>query len=220
MVLALMLDLARNVSVSTMAYHEGREPETRLGVQLRDSTAGIIGYGAIGEYLASILVAMGMRVLVNDPYKTVEAPGVEQTDFDNLLKESDFVLPLAVATEETEKLIDAYALSLMKPTAFLVNCSRGDLVDEEALEEALQAGRFAALAMDVGRAQDQRPSQHLAELPGVVATPHLGGLTVHAARPQTMSPVEQVEAMLEGRIPPRAVNPDHASRLKAYWERK
>jgi len=220
MVLALMLDLARNVSVSTMAYHEGREPETRLGVQLRDSTAGIIGYGAIGEYLASILVAMGMRVLVNDPYKTVKAPGVEQTDFDNLLKESDFVLPLAVATEETEKLIDAYALSLMKPTAFLVNCSRGDLVDEEALEEALQAGRFAALAMDVGRAQDQRPSQHLAELPGVVATPHLGGLTVRAARPQTMSPVEQVEAMLEGRIPPRAVNPDHASRLKAYWERK
>jgi D-3-phosphoglycerate dehydrogenase len=67
MVLALMLDLARNVSASTMAYHEGREPETRLGVQLRDSTAGIIGYGAIGEYLTAVLVAMGMRVLVNDP---------------------------------------------------------------------------------------------------------------------------------------------------------
>jgi D-3-phosphoglycerate dehydrogenase len=106
----------------------------------------------------------------------------------------------------------------MKPTAFLVNCSRGDLVDEEALEEAFHAGRFAALAMDVGRAQDQRPSRHLAELAGVVATPHLGGLTIQAARPQTMSPVEQVQAMLEGRMPPRTLNPEDASRLKAYWE--
>jgi D-3-phosphoglycerate dehydrogenase len=58
------------------------------------------------------------------------------------------------------------------------------------------------------------------ELPGVVATPHLGGLTVQAARPQAMSPVEQIQAMLEGRMPPRAVNPDHAGRLKAYWGRK
>ena len=218
MVLAQMLALARNVALSTMIYHEGREPETRLGTQLRDSTAGIIGYGAIGEYLADVLLAMGMRVLVNDPYKTVERPGIEQTDFDSLMKESDFVLPLALATEETEKLIDGRALSLMKQGAFLVNCSRGDLIDEEALEEAYRAGRLGGLAMDVGRATDQRPSQHLAELPGVVAPPHLGGLTVQAARPQTKSPVEQIQAILDGKIPPRAVNPDHATRLQAYWK--
>jgi D-3-phosphoglycerate dehydrogenase len=218
MVLALMLDLARTVAVSTKAYHDGREPETRLGVQLRDGTAGIIGYGAIGEYLADILAAMGMRVLVTDPYKVVDRPSIEQTDFDSLMKESDFVLPLAVATAETEKMIDGRALSLMKPTAFLVNCSRGDLVDEEALAEALKAGRLAGLAMDVGRAEDQRPSRRLAELPSVVATPHLGGLTVQAARPQAMSPVEQIRAVRDGQMPPRAVNADHASRLKAYWE--
>ncbi|MDH5558734.1 MAG: NAD(P)-binding domain-containing protein [Alphaproteobacteria bacterium] len=218
MVLAQMLALARNVALSTMIYHEGREPETRLGVQLRDSTAGIIGYGAIGEYLADILLAMGMRVLVSDPYKTVDRPGIEQTDLDSLVKEADFLLPLALATKETENLIDARILSLMKPGAFLVNCSRGDLIDEKALEETYKAGRLGGLAMDVGRATDQRPSPHLAELPGVVATPHLGGLTVHAARPQTMSPVEQIQAILDGKMPPRAVNPDHATRLKAYWK--
>jgi len=220
MVLALMLDLARNVATSTMAYHAGEEPPTRLGMQLRGSTAGIIGYGAIGEHLARILVAIGMRVLVSDPYKTVAAPGVEQTGFDDLLREADFVLPLALATEETENLIDARALSLMKPGAMLVNCSRGNLMDEAAVEEAFKAGRLGGLAMDVGRAADQRPSPHLARLPGVVATPHLGGLTVQAARPQAMSPVEQVHAVVEGRMPPRAVNPDHATRLKAYWQRR
>jgi len=216
-VLALMLDLARNVAVSTMAYHAGEEPVTRLGVQLRDSTAGIIGYGAIGEYLAGVLVAMGMRVLVADPYKTVTTPGVEQTTLDDLLAQADFVLPLALATEETENLIDAHALSLMKPTALLVNCSRGNLMDEEAVERALTEGRIAGLAMDVGRAADQRPSPRLARLPGVIATPHLGGLTVQAARPQAMSPVDQIRAILDGQMPPRTVNPQHASRLKAYW---
>jgi len=217
MVLALMLDLARSVAGSTMAYHSGAEPPTRLGVQLRDSTAGIIGYGAIGEYLAHVLVAMGMRVLVSDPYKTVSAPGIEQTDLDSLLAQSDFVLPLALATEETENLIDARALALMKPGAFLVNCSRGNLVDEAAVEAALKAGRLGGLAMDVGRAADQRPSPHLAALPGVVATPHLGGLTVQAARPQAISPVEQIRAILDGRMPPRAVNPEHAARLQTCW---
>jgi D-3-phosphoglycerate dehydrogenase len=217
MVLALMLDLARNVSVSTLDYHAGHDPQTRLGRQLRDSTAGIIGYGAIGEYLAQILVAMGMRVLVHDPHKTVSAPGVEQTDLDSLLRGADFVLPLAVATGETENLIDARTLSLMKPGALLVNCSRGNLVDEVAVAQALQTGRLGGLAMDVGRAADQRPSPHLAGLPGVVATPHLGGLTVQAARPQAMSPVEQIQAIVQRRMPPRAINADHASRLKDYW---
>lgn len=220
MVLALMLDLARNVAVSTLTYQGGGEPETRLGVQLRGSTAGIIGYGAIGEYLAEILLAMGMRVLVNDPYRSADRPGVEQTDLETLMQEADFVLPLAVATEETENLIDSHTLSLMKPTAFLVNCSRGELVDESALEEAFRSGRLAGLAMDVGRAEDQRPSRHLAELPGVVATPHLGGLTVQAARPQAMSAVEQIRAILAGRMPPRAVNPDHASRLRLWWRNR
>ena len=212
--LALMLDLARHVTESTLDYRHGREPPQRLGRQLRDSTAGIIGYGRIGTYLADILLALGMRVLVHDPHKAVATrDGLTQTDLPTLLSEADFVLALAAATPETENLIDAAALARMKPTASLINVSRGNLVDETALAAALDDGRITKLAMDVGRAPDQRPSPAQAARPGVVATPHLGGLTPAAADAQAMSSVEQVAALLDGRVPPRSVNAEHATRL-------
>ena len=217
MALALMLDLARNVTASALIYRQGGEPPLAMGVQLRGSTAGIIGYGTIGRCLADILLAMGMRVLVCDPYRRVDKPGIAQVDLDTLLRESDFVLPLAVPTPQTENMIDRRALALMKPTAFLVNCSRGALVDEAAVAAALDAGRLAGLGMDVGRGPDQRPSAALARRPGVVATPHLGGTTVQAAEPQALSAVEQVAAILAGEMPPRAINPGDAARLRAFW---
>ena len=159
-----------------------------------------------------------MRVLVTDPYATCSSEEIEQVSLETLLRESDFVLPLAVANEETENLIDREAISLMKPDVYFVNVSRGNLVDEQALEEAYRQGRVAKIAMDVGRGADQRPSSHLAELEGVVATPHLGGLTVQNAETQAWSAVEQVEAILKGVMPPRAVNPDSDSRLKKLWQ--
>jgi len=213
MALALMLDVSRDVTESTVAFREGRIPPSNMGRQLATSTAGVIGYGAVGRYLCDVLVALGMRVLVNDPYVTVEKEGLEQVDFETLLGESDYVLPLAVATGETENLMDEAAFALMKPSAVFVNVSRGNLVDEAALEAAYTEGRIARLAMDVGRAADQRPSPHLAALPGVVATPHLGGLTPQNAHAQSMCSVEQTAAVVEGRMPPRAVNPEHATRL-------
>jgi D-3-phosphoglycerate dehydrogenase len=211
--LALMLDLARDVTESAIAFRDGRTPPSHMGRQLCGSTAGIIGYGRIGRYLADILVVLGMRVLVTDPYTTLDKAELSQVDLPSLLRESDFVLPLAVATEETENLIDAEALAQMKPTAILVNVSRGNLVDEAALEAAYSEGRVTKVGMDVGCAPDQRPSPHLAKLPGVVATPHLGGLTPQNAEAQAMSSVEQVAALVEGRVPERAVNAEHATRL-------
>jgi len=217
MALALMLDLARDVTDSSIAFKSGETPPSNMGRQLNGSTAGIIGYGAVGSYLAEMLVALGMRVLISDPYVTVDCEDVEQMDIETLLGASDFVLPLAAATEETENLIDAAALSLMKPDACFVNVSRGNLVDESALETAYREKRIAKIAMDVGRAADQRPSPHLAALPGVVATPHLGGLTVQNAEIQSWSTVEQVEALLKGEMLPRSINPDSAERLLRLW---
>ena len=211
--LALMLDVSRDLTESTVAFREGKTPPSNMGRQLATSTAGVVGYGAVGRYLCDILLAMGMRVLVNDPYVTVDKVGLEQVDFETVLRESDYVLPLAVATAETENLMNAAAFALMKPSAVFVNVSRGNLVDEDALEAAYTEGRIAKLAMDVGRAADQRPSPHLAALPGVVATPHLGGLTPQNAHAQSMCSVEQTAAIVEGRMPPRAVNPEHATRL-------
>ena len=99
----------------------------------------------------------------------------------------------------------------------LVNVSRGELLDEAAVAAALDSGHLAGLAMDVGRAPDQRPSPALASRPGVVATPHLGGLTPENADAQALSSVEQVRAILAGATPPRVVNIGDARRLRAWW---
>jgi D-3-phosphoglycerate dehydrogenase / 2-oxoglutarate reductase len=215
--LGLMLDLARGVSESTIGYHSDVLPLQRSGVQLRGRTAGIIGYGAIGSYLADLLRGIGMRVVVCDPNADAMVDGFEQTDLNGLLACSDFVLPLAPATLDTNNLINAHTLAAMRPGAMLVNVSRGELIDEVAVAAALDSGHLGGLALDVGRAPDQRPSPDLARRPGVVATPHLGGLTPDNADAQALSSVEQVRAMLAGAVPPRAVNADHAVRLRAWW---
>ena len=215
--LALMLDLARNVSESTIEYRSAVAPPQRAGRQLRGRTAGIIGYGAIGSYLAVLLHRVGMRVVVCDPSVNATLDGFEQMSQHELLASSDFVLPLAAATAETENLIDAGALAAMKPGTMLVNVSRGELLDEAAVAAALDSGHLAGLAMDVGRAPDQRPSPALARRPGVVATPHLGGLTPENADAQALSSVEQVRAILAGAMPPRVVNLEDARRLRAWW---
>jgi D-3-phosphoglycerate dehydrogenase / 2-oxoglutarate reductase len=217
--LALMFDLARNVSESTIDYRTGSQPPQRAGSQMRGRTAGVIGYGAIGSYLAALLRGVGMQVLVCDPAVDANADGFEQCPMAELLGRADVVFPLAPAMPATENLINANTLATMRPGALLVNVSRGELLDEIAVAAALDSGHLGGLAMDVGRAPDQRPSPALARLPGVVATPHLGGLTPENADAQARSSVEQVAAIVEGVMPPRTVNADHARRLRAWWAR-
>ncbi|HEX9397761.1 MAG TPA: NAD(P)-dependent oxidoreductase [Burkholderiales bacterium] len=209
MVLGFMVDLARNISDSNSIYKKNEIPKPRMGMELKGATIGIIGYGAIGKEVARVAEALGMRVLINDPYVT----GMESTALEKLLSESDFVVPLAVATAETENLIGARALSLMKRSAFLVNVSRGNLVDEAALERALDEKRIAGCAMDVGRAPDQMPTPRLAARPDVIATPHAAGLTAPAIEHQSMETAAQAAEIVKGRAPKGAVNAE-------YWTRK
>jgi D-3-phosphoglycerate dehydrogenase / 2-oxoglutarate reductase len=211
--LGYMVDLARHVSVSVGEYSAGKEASVRIGRQLAGSTLGILGYGVIGEYLAKLGVALGMSVLAYDPHKTIAEAGVRQTSFDEALAEADFVVCLVVATPETENLMNASAFTRMRPTAFFLNLSRGNLVDEAALEKALDAKRIAGAALDVGRAPDQRPSLRLARRPDVIATPHTAGLTPAAIEHQAFDTVEQVRALIAGKVPAGAVNADKATRL-------
>ncbi|HEX8168263.1 MAG TPA: NAD(P)-dependent oxidoreductase [Beijerinckiaceae bacterium] len=211
--LGLMIDLARGITDAVATYRTGRAPEARIGRQLKGSTIGIIGYGVIGQHLAGLAKAIGMTVLASDPYKTIEEEGIRQVSFEDLLAEADFVVCLAVATEETENLIDAAALARMKPSAFFINLSRGNLVDEPALAAALDAKKIAGAAMDVGRAPDQMPSLDLARRADVLATPHAAGLTPDAIEHQAFDTVAQVRALCAGAVPPHAVNAASASRL-------
>jgi D-3-phosphoglycerate dehydrogenase len=108
----------------------------------------------------------------------------------------------------------------MKVDAFFINVSRGNLVDETALEKALTTGRIAGAALDVGRAGDQKPSPGLARLPNVIATPHIGGQTPAAIESQALETVRQVRAVSEGNLPHNAINPDRAFRFEEFIQRQ
>jgi D-3-phosphoglycerate dehydrogenase len=195
------------MSRAIAAYHDGRLPEIKVGRQLAGSTVGIIGYGRISRALAPVLAAMGMKVVVSDPYAQIDDRRFTKRELPELLGEADYVICLAIANEETENLLDAAAFARMKADAFFINMSRGNLVDEAALATVLKEGRIAGAAMDVGRAPDQMPSPELARLPNVIATPHIGGLTPPASESQAFDTVRQVEALMKGELPPGAANP-------------
>jgi D-3-phosphoglycerate dehydrogenase / 2-oxoglutarate reductase len=207
LVIGFLVDLSRGITRSAHFYQHGRVPKASMGRELKGSTIGVIGYGAIGKELVRVCKALGMRVLINDPYQQVE-----QVSLDQLLRESDYVVPLAVATAETENLIGKDAFARMKDGAYLINVSRGNLVDEAALEAALDSGRLAGCAMDVGRAPDQMPTPRLAAREDVIATPHTAGLTPQAIEHQSMETAAQAAEIVQGRAPKGAVNAQHWTR--------
>ena len=215
MAIGFMIDCGRHTLDYALGYRQDQEPPARMGRQLNGATLGIIGYGVIGEYLAPLAVALGMTVLVSDPFKQVSTSGVKQVSFEELLAQSDFVVCLAIANTETANLMNATAFAAMKPSAYFINLSRGELVDETALAAALDARQIAGAALDVGRAADQKPMLALAQRADVIATPHIAGLTPDAAEHQAFDTVEQVKAILAGRMPAGAVNTASAYRLAA-----
>jgi D-3-phosphoglycerate dehydrogenase len=213
-IVGAMVDCARDTTRYVAEYRTtGTHPAWAMGRQLMGSTLGVIGYGAIGRHLCKLGLALGMRVLVADPFAKVDEPGCEQVDLDTLLGSADFVTCLAVANESTENLMNAAAFAKMKPTAYFINASRGNLVDEAALERALESRQIAGAALDVGRAPDQMPSPQLARRQDVIATPHVAGLTPQAIEHQAFDTVRQAADIAQGRAPVGAVNIDKAARL-------
>jgi D-3-phosphoglycerate dehydrogenase / 2-oxoglutarate reductase len=235
-IVGAMVDLGRGLSRSTAQYHASEVATSVMGRQLRGATLGIIGYGQIGRYLARLGVALGMRVVVSDPHVRVDAdeaagvamgaaagaaePSLQQRPLAELLAQSDFVACLAVAVEATENLMNAATFAQMRQGAFFINASRGNLVDEAALLQALDRGQIAGCALDVGRAPDQMPSPGLARHPRVIATPHIGGLTPEAIEHQSLETVAQVAALAAGRVPLGAVNAAAAHRLAGFFSRR
>jgi D-3-phosphoglycerate dehydrogenase len=215
-VIAAMLELARGVSRYAESYHRGQVPVPVMGRELRGSTLGVIGHGQISAYLCELARAFGMRVLVTTPQTVAERDGLRQVPLPALLAQSNFVVCLAAANAGTHRMLDAAAFAAMRPGTFFVNAARGQLVDEGALLAALDAGRLGGCALDVGGAPDQMPSPELARHPLVIATPHIGGLTLPAIEHQALETVAQLTALLRGEVPAGAVNAPHATRWRRW----
>jgi len=219
-IVGAMIDLGRHISASAALYHAGQPVAPVMGRELRGGTLGVIGYGQISRYLCDVALALGMRVIVHDPHASTGRADLEQVGLDALLSQSDFVACLAPANEATENMMNAAAFAAMQPHAFFINASRGNLVDEDALLAALDAGTIAGCALDVGRAPDQMPSPRVAAHPRAIATPHIGGLTPPAVEHQAMETVAQLAEIFQGRVPKGAVNAAEAYRWqKAFGQR-
>jgi D-3-phosphoglycerate dehydrogenase len=182
--LAFLVMLARGLPRAQRFLAEGNrlrdnwEGAKFIGSDLRRHVLGLVGYGAIGHLVAERARPFGLTVLVFDPFVATGNDLVEQVEtLDDLLARADFVSLHARASAQNENLIDAKALAGMKPGAYLVNTARETLVDEDALDAALESGRLAGAALDVVRTSTESGPHRLLRHENVVLTPHLGGAT-------------------------------------------
>jgi len=181
--LALMLSLARAVPQANASIHAGKwEKSAFSGTEVRAKTLGLIGLGRIGTEVARRARALEMKVLAYDPYVTPAAAAeveVELVPLDDLLGRSDVISLHTSLSAQTEKLIDAATIAKMKKGVRIINCARGELIDEAALAAALKSGHVAGAALDTF-AQEPPKDSPLPALPNVIATPHIAGSTAEA----------------------------------------
>lgn len=212
--MALLLAHARRVPAAAASLREGRWERHRFrGVELHGKTLGIIGFGRIGSLVAERAKAFGMRILAHDPYigeDRARRLGVDLGEMSKVLAESDFVTVHLPRTKDTEGLIDADAIALMRPGSVLINVARGGIVDEDALAAAISSGAIAGAAIDVF-AEEPATGSPLLALEGVVATPHLGASTGEAQVRAGTSVAASVAEALAGELVLSAVNVDLGS---------
>jgi glyoxylate reductase len=183
-------------------------PLMMLGQDVHHATLGIVGFGRIGQALARRARGFDMRVLYHDAYRPPAADelAAEYRDLDDLLRESDFVSVHVNLTPQTRHLIDAGRLAIMKPTAVLVNTSRGPVIDEQALAGALRQGQIFAAGLDVfEREPDVHPELLACE--NAVLIPHLGSATVQTRLAMANLAVDNLFSALDGKLPPTPLNP-------------
>lgn len=206
---AHMLALARSIPKADSSMKRGEWIKKQLkGVELYGKTLGLIGSGRIAQHVARIARGLGMNILVYSPHCTDEKAqkmGAKRATLEEVLKESDFVSLHIPKTEETYHLIDEEKLSLMKPTAYLINCARGGVVDEDALYRFLKEGKIAGAAIDVFEEEPPKGSK-LLELENVILSPHIGASTKEAQVRAGTICVEQVMKVLRGEEPDFWVN--------------
>src|SRR6266542_3160144 len=210
--IALVLALARQLVPAVESTRAGKW-DRPIGLELRGLTLGLVGFGRIGQQVAARARPFGMTVLVYDVVQNDAAArelGCRYVSLDELLRASDFVSLHAPAYPSTRDLVDRRALALMKPTAYLINTARGELVDEAALAEALAERRIVGAALDVFKQEPPHPANPLLSLPNLIPLPHIAGVTAQASLNMAQLAAENVLAALRGERPPFPVNsPPH-----------
>ncbi len=199
---ALMFNVARKIAFADRKMREGVWAKKQcMGIELESKTLGIVGFGRIGYQIAKIAKALGMNVLLYDPYPNEERArevGGRFVDLETLLRESDVVTLHVPLVESTYHLINEERLRLMKPTAILINAARGAVVDTNALVKALKEGWIAGAGLDVFE-EEPLPKDHpLTKLDNVVLTPHIGASTVEAQMRAGVQVAEQIVEILKG----------------------
>ena len=210
----MMLSLTKNIPQTdrSLRSERGVERENFKGWNMEGKTVGIIGLGNTGSRVARICgLGLNMRVLAYDPYITdadFKKHGTIDVELKELLAQSDFVSINCPFNSETKDMIDRAELALMQPSAFLVNCARGGIANEEAMKEALEDHRIQSIGLDVWD-QEPPPIDHpLLQFDNLIATYHTAGVTVESRENMASWNADQVSQILYGQKPARLINPE------------
>lgn len=223
--IALMLSLSRSIPDANVSVKNRKwERKKFVGAEVYKKTLGIVGLGKIGSHVAAVAKAMGMKLLAFDPFISTERAeqiGCRLVDMDLLLRESDYITLHIPKTPETTHFINAEALAKMKPTARIINCARGGIIDEVALAEAVKSGKIAGAALDVFENEPLGESPLCDMGKDLILTPHLGASTAEAQVNVAIDVAEQIRDVLLGLPARSAVNipglyPDVLEKLKPY----
>jgi glyoxylate reductase len=214
--LALLFSVARRIVEADRFLRKGSwriawSPMFMLGPDINGRTLGIVGLGAIGKAVASRARCLGMRVIY---FSRTRKPDVEAKldvsyrPLKDLLRESDFIVLSTSLTPETVRMIGEQELRSMKPTSYLINVSRGAVIDEKALVRALKEGWIAGAALDVFEKEPIDPDNPLINMDNVVLTPHIASATFEARRRLAEKAAENIISILRGEAPPSLLNPE------------
>jgi len=208
--IALMLSMARSIPSASASTKAGKwEKRKYLGTELRGKTLGIVGLGSIGREVVKRAAAFEMRIVANDPYvnsQTAKSVGVELVDLPTLYAESDYITLHTALTPESNRMLSREAFAKMKKGVRVLNCARGELIDQKALCEALASGKVAGAALDVFEQEPPAPDDPILKMDGLVATPHIGGSTEEAQETVGIRLAQQIVDYLQNGVALQAVN--------------
>jgi D-3-phosphoglycerate dehydrogenase len=222
---AMMLSLSRYIPSANQSIKSGQwDRKSFTGVEVYKKTLGVVGLGKIGSHVATIARAMGMRLLAYDPFlssERAEQLGCQLVELNRLWQESDYITLHLPKTPETYHMINAESLAMMKPTVRIINCARGGIIDENALAEAIAAGKIGGAALDVYEDEPLGESNLRSLGKELVMTPHLGASTEEAQVNVAIDVAEQIRDVLLGLPARSAVNipglrPDLLEKLRPY----